>query len=253
MRVRAALAALTLAAVPAVAIAQPPPAVPVDLTQCPVDDATWTQRLPLERARAAVAEGDISILAIGSSSIEGAGASNRDLSFVPVLQRDLTQALPGVAVTVHNKGIGGETAEGASKRMAAMIAETDPDLILWQLSTNDVLQDRSEDQFVTDYRRGLDVIEDAEIDLVLIDSQMLPEDTDNPSFQGRNPTLAERSTLIALEADRRGHPVSSRFAAMRGWDRVPDGGVGPDDLHLNDAGYACWVRMTAQPLAAALK
>ncbi len=242
MRPGVALAALILAAVPAAAIAQAPPPVPVDLAQCPVDETTWIQRLPLDRARAAVAEGEISILAIGSSSIEGAGASDRDLGFVPALQGELTAALPGVAVTVHNKGIGGETAEGASRRMAAMIAETDPDLILWQLSTNDVLQDRSEDQFLTDYRRGLDIIEDAEVDLVLIDSQVLPEDTANPSFQGKNPTLSER-----------GHPVSSRFAAMQAWTGVPDGGVGPDDLHLNDAGYACWAHMTAQPLAAALK
>lgn len=253
MRVGAAIAALTIAAVPAAAIAQPPPPVPVDLSLCPVDDANWTQRLPLERARAAVADGALSVLAIGSSSVEGAGASNPDLGFVPALQRELTTALPGVAVTVHNKGIGGETAEGASRRMAAMIAETQPDLILWQLSTNDVLQNRDETQFITDYRRGLDIIEEAEVDLVLMDSQVLPEATQNPSFQGKNPTLSDRARLIALEADRRGHPVSSRFAAMRGWSRVPGGGVGPDDLHLNDAGYACWARMTAQPLAAALK
>ena len=43
-----------------------------------------------------------------------------------------------------------------------------------------------------------------------------------------------------------------RFEAMAGWTGLERGGVGPDDLHLNDAGYACWAEIAAEGLAAAL-
>ncbi len=252
---RAALISLfvLVLAAPAAALAQPPTPVRVDLSACPTAPEGFTARRPLERARAAVAEGRLTILALGSSSIEGVGASRPELSFTPLLQADLRRRLPGVEVTIHNRGIGGENAEGAVRRLPALLAETRPNLVLWQLSSNDVLQSRSEDAFLTDYRRGLDSLENAGVDVVLIDSQRLPEATCNPAFQGKNPTLGERARLIAMEADRRGHAVSSRFNVMSGWSRAPGGGIGPDDLHLNDAGYACWARMTAEPLTEALK
>ena len=237
---------------PGASIAQTPPAA-FDLAACPVAADAYVGRAALERSRAAVAAGRLTILTIGSSSIEGAGASAPDRAFVPSLERDLEARLPGVAVTVVNRGIGGETAEGASRRMAREIEAARPDLILWQLGTNDVLQDRSEDQFVTDFRRGLDAAEASGADVVLIDPQRLPDATTNAAFRGRNPTLEARARLIALEADRRGHGVSHRFAAMSGWSGVPRGGVGPDDLHLNDEGYACWSRMTAEGLAPTLR
>jgi lysophospholipase L1-like esterase len=40
---------------------------------------------------------------------------------------------------------------------------------------------------------------------------------------------------------------------MVDWGALPGGGVGPDDLHLNDDGYACWAENTAEGLATALR
>ncbi|MGQ3113723.1 MAG: hypothetical protein ACT6RD_14670, partial [Brevundimonas sp.] len=72
----------------------------------------------LYRSRAAVREASrLNILAIGSSSIEGVGASSRDLGFVPRLQADLRARLPDVAVNVINRGIGGESAFETANRM----------------------------------------------------------------------------------------------------------------------------------------
>ena len=46
--------------------------------------------------------------------------------------------------------------------------------------------------------------------------------------------------------------VLRRFAAMRDWSGLAGGGVGPDELHLNDEGYACWAEITAEGLARAI-
>src|SRR5690606_26386190 len=161
--------------------------------------------------------------------------------------------LPGVAVTVINKGVGGETAKETADRLAHEIEAGDPDLVIWQLGTNDVLRDRSMDDVFADFRRGEAILDQAGVDVLLVDPQRLPDGTANPSFRGRNPALGEMARLIDLEGGRVGYAVLHRFAAMSGWSGLDRGGVGPDDLHLNDPGYACWAEITAEGLAAALR
>jgi acyl-CoA thioesterase-1 len=253
--VSASLAALALIAAAAPALAQSPtqspaPAVPA---ACPVSADHVTANGGLERSRAAVASGDLTVLAMGSSSIEGVGASRRELSFVPLLEAGLESRLPGVAVTVVNKGIGGETAKETADRLEREIAANRPDLVIWQLGTNDVLRDRPMADVFADFRRGQEIFDAAGVDVLLIDPQRLPEGTTNAAFRGRNPALGEIARLIGLEGGRKRYAVLTRFAAMHDWDGLERGGVGPDDLHLNDQGYACWSAVTAEGLAAALR
>lgn len=190
---------------------------------------------------------------MGSSSIEGIGASRPDLGFVPLLEAGLERRLPGVQVTVVNKGIGGETAYETRLRFEREIAASRPDLVIWQLGTNDVLRDRSMDDIFSDFRTGQATLNAADVDVLLIDPQRLPDGTTNPAFRGRNPALADMSRLIDLEGNRIGYAVLHRFEAMEHWSALPRGGVGPDDLHLNDEGYGCWAENTAEGLAAALR
>jgi acyl-CoA thioesterase I len=220
---------------------------------CPVSAAHVIANGGLERSRASVRAGRLTILAMGSSSIEGVGASRRELSFVPLLEAGLERRLPGVEVTVINKGVGGETAKETADRLEREIAANDPDLVIWQLGTNDVLRDRAMDAVFADFRRGEGVLDRADVDVLLVDPQRLPEETANPSFRGRNPALDEMARLIDLEGGRVGYAVLHRFAAMADWSGLPRGGVGRDDLHLNDAGYACWAEITAEGLTAALR
>jgi len=250
-----AVALALLAGAPA-AFAQSTPgpgASPTAPTACPVSASHVIANNGLDRSRMAVASGRLTILAMGSSSIEGVGASRPGLAFVPLLEAGLERRLPGVAVTVVNKGIGGETARETADRLAREIEAEDPDLVIWQLGTNDVLRDRTMDDFFADFRRGQAVLDRADVDVLLIDPQRLPEGTDNPSFRGRNPGLTEAARLIDLEGGRVGYAVLHRFGAMADWAGLERGGVGPDDLHLNDPGYACWAAITAEGLAAALR
>jgi acyl-CoA thioesterase-1 len=229
------------------------PALAQTPDNCPVRTEILVANEGLQNSRAAVGHGRLVVLAMGSSSIEGVGASQADLGFVPLLQAGLERRLPSVDVTVVNRGIGGETALETRRRFGQEIAATQPDLVIWQLGTNDILRDRPMDDIFEDFRMGEKVLDAAEVDVLLIDPQRLPEGTSNPSFQGRNPALREMARLIDLEANRVGYAVLHRFAAMAEWGGLPRGGVGPDDLHLNDAGYACWAENTAEGLAAALR
>lgn len=249
---RAAVAAALVLAAASPALAGPPPFQTAS-AGCPVTADHVVVNAGLERSRAAAASGRLTILAMGSSSIEGVGASRRELGFAPLLEAGLERRLPGVEVTVINKGIGGETAKETADRLAREIEAARPDLVVWQLGTNDVLRNRPMDDVFADFRRGEGVLDRAGVDVLLVDPQRLPEGTTNPAFRGRNPALGEIARLIDLEGGRVGYAVMRRFAAMADWTGLERGGVGPDDLHLNDPGYACWAAITAEGLAPALR
>ncbi len=220
---------------------------------CPVRADTVVSNGGLERSRAAVANGELTILALGSSSVEGAGASRRELGFVPLLELGLEQRLPGVAVTAINRGIGGETAADTASRLEKELTDHPADLVIWQLGTNDVLRNRPLNDILADLHRGLTVLERAGVDIVLLDSQRLPEETQNEGFRGRNPPMGRAARALAMEAEMGGYAMARRFEPMADWSGLPGGGVGPDDLHLNDSGYACWAANTAEGLAAGLR
>lgn len=247
MKAVALAAALALLAAPPALARQAAP------EGCPVTASHVVANGGLERSRAAAAAGRLTILAMGSSSIEGVGASRPELGFVPLLEAGLERRLPGVEVTVINKGIGGETAKETADRLAREIEAGRPDLVIWQLGTNDMLRDRPMNDVFADFRRGQRILDAAGVDVLLVDPQRLPEGTTNPAFKGRNPALSEMARLIDLEAGRIGYAALHRFAAMSAWTGLERGGIGPDDLHLNDPGYACWAEVTAEGLAAALR
>ncbi|QDH72921.1 SGNH/GDSL hydrolase family protein [Brevundimonas sp. M20] len=254
----AAVALTAGSALPVSARAQTPaprPAVTTGqpIAVCPLETGFVSDNGGLTRSRAAVRAGALRILAVGSSSIEGIGASRRELGFAPLLELGLERRLPGVDVTVFNRGIGGETAKETADRLERELAAGRVDLVIWQLGTNDVLRDRMVDDVFADFHRGEAVLQAADVDVLLIDPQRLPETTTNASFRGRNPALGDMARRISEEGRRGQYAVLHRFDAMAGWSGLERGGVGPDDLHLNDAGYACWAEVTAEGLAPRLR
>ena len=235
------------------ALPRPGEAPPATAPACPVNAAALTLAGEgLYRSKAAVRTlNRLNILAIGSSSIEGVGASRRDLGFVPMLQNDLRTRLPDVAVNVFNRGIGGESAFETANRLKAEIDAYKPDLVIWQVGTNDVLRARPWSDVMVDITRGQAILDAANVDVLLVDPQRLPEDGVN--FRGKNVELEEVARLLAVEGARMGYAVQHRFSAMRDWTGLRRGGIGPDDLHMNDDGYACWASVTADTLAAAVR
>ena len=222
-----------------------------DAAACPVSAGALTLAGDgLVHSRAAEAEKRLTILAIGSSSIEGVGASRADRGFVPLLQADLGARLPGVEVTVVNRGVGGESARETVDRLEAELQRHQPDLVIWQLGTNDVFRARPLNDLAADIHRGEEILARHRVDVLLVDPQRMPDNAVN--FPGKNPVLGEVARLIAVEGNRVGYAVQRRFEAMSAWDKLTRGGIGPDDIHLNDDGYACWAAMTAEGLAAAV-
>src|ERR1043166_1760564 len=108
-------------------------AVPSDLTRLDY---------PLIRTAKRVAGGDpIKLVAIGSSSTAGAGATSPAASYPSRLSVELQRSLPRNAITVLNRGSNGEEAREMVARFDRDVIGEQPDLVLWQVGTNVVLRD----------------------------------------------------------------------------------------------------------------
>jgi acyl-CoA thioesterase-1 len=176
----------------------------------------------------------VRIIAFGSSSTEGVGASSPAATYPSRLQAALVAAWPMRQVVVLNRGIGGEDADDMARRLPAVIAEH-PDLIIWQTGSNDPLRDLPLDRFVQETTAGVQEIRSARIDLMLLEPQLCRQ------LEGKATSIEYRDALrtIGTEMD---VPVIRRYDLMRSWlaDGVltPAEMLSPDGLHMADGGYA---------------
>ena len=202
---------------------------------------------PLKRFDARIDEGGpLTIVAVGSSSTSGIGATSPDLTYPSQLEAELRQRFPKLDIHVVNSGEGGEDAPEELARLQRDVVDLHPDLAIWQVGTNAVLR---RDDLATDgewMREGVNLLKRNGIDVVLMDMQYAPRVLERRSF----PVMQD---LIAEVADEAHIGLFRRFALMRYWQHshAPDAPamVGDDGLHMTDAGYGC----LAADLAAALE
>src|SRR5260370_29010845 len=83
----------------------------------------------------------VTIMALGSSSTAGAGASAPAATYPARLEVELRSRFPGVAITVLNRGVNGEEAADMLARFDQAAADDMPDVVLWQGGTHSVLRE----------------------------------------------------------------------------------------------------------------
>jgi lysophospholipase L1-like esterase len=179
----------------------------------------------------------IKIVAIGSSSTAGAGASSPEASYPSQLEAELTQHFHWQDTTVLNRGVNGEEAPDMLARFDASVIAEKPDLVIWQTGTNSVLRNHPLDPRATVLHEGLARLKAIHTDVILVDPQYAPKVIAEPELDGMLAQIA--ATAKALSVD-----LFHRFALMRHWyqaDHMPfETFVSPDGLHMNDWGYACF-------------
>src|SRR5207253_958751 len=161
-------------ALPVFCAAMPSVATADDAPTC----AAPAEAMNLEHApvhfRERIAQGlPIKIVAIGSSSTFGSGASTPAASYPSRLEAELKAQLPGLPVTVLNKGIGGEEAPQMVGRFDADVIDESPDLVLWQVGSNSVLRDHPTPGEVI--RQGVERIKESGTEVILINPQYAPK------------------------------------------------------------------------------
>jgi len=190
----------------------------------------------------------LTIVALGSSSTAGAGASSPDATYPSRLAASLREHFPSKAVTVLNRGVNGEEAREMLDRFATSVAAEKPDLVLWQVGTNAVLRDQPSSGSAALIREGVARMKALGADVILIDAQFAPRVLAKAGNDAMLGLLADtaREALVGL---------FPRFAVMRRWreaQNIPfEAFLAPDGLHMNDWSYACIARLLGDAIVEA--
>jgi acyl-CoA thioesterase-1 len=224
---------------------------------CLADDAKCraSRRLlelgnPLEQARVSIADKkELRVVAMGSSSTQGYGASNPAFAYPAQLKVNLDKLLPGVDVHVFNKGVGGEDADEEVKRMNADVKEHKAQIVVWQVGTNSAIRRTPLDKFAAKLREGVDMGRALGPEFVLMNLQYVPAVVALPDEE-------EYARVMAEVAKEKNVGLFRRFEIMRAWynDGMPYAQfVTNDGLHLNDFGQKCIGRLLSLSILNSIK
>jgi acyl-CoA thioesterase I len=214
------------------------------------DDKSCAAPHDLERLRTGLARTatrlarheKLTVVAIGSSSTVGYGASSSDLDYPSQFAAELRRRMPTQPVEVINRGINGETALDMVARFERDVIGAAPDLVIWQVGTNAVLRDFDIAGYSQVVRGGIARLKDAGFDVIIMDMQFAPKVLVHPRYR-------EMERSLAALGKEQGIPVFRRFALMQHW--VESGQLdfaamlSPDGLHMNDLSYRCIGRALA--------
>jgi len=187
----------------------------------------------------------LTIVAIGSSSTQGHGASKPENAYPARLRAHLQALLPDVPVTVFNLGVGGEEARQMIDRFDSQVLPLSPDLVIWQVGSNGAMRGRSSGEVTPLIGEGIDRLHSIDVDVVLMNAQYAP------AILAR-PRLLEY--LLAVDDAIRVHRAGllDRFDIMQHWHAT--GALTMSDLltadgvHHNDLGYDCIAQVLAEAI-----
>jgi lysophospholipase L1-like esterase len=203
----------------------------------------------LHRAARRLTNGEpLTVVAIGSSSTAGAGASSSAASYPSRLAVELREHFPSHEITVLNRGVNGEETAQMLARFGADVIASHPDLVLWQVGTNSVMRDHSLAAHGVLLRQGIAQLKQAGADVVLMDMQYAPK----VLAKSETPGMEDQ---LAITAKQENIDLFERFAIMRNWYEVRhlpfETFAALDQLHMNDWGYGCVAKLLADAIAEA--
>ncbi len=242
--------ALTLAAIAATAASVPAHAqgsARSAACSAPADLMRFVR--PLSRTARQLASGrPLTIVAIGSSSTAGAGASSPAASYPSRLAVELKARFPARTFTMINHGVNGTEVRDLLARFEESVSADKPDLVLWQLGTNSLLRDRTLTEAAALINQAVTRLKAIKTDVILINPQYAPRVIAKAEIDHMN-------QVIVAAANNGNVNLFDRFAVMRHW-RVDQGMpfgefLSPDELHMNDWSYACIAKLLAGAIAEA--
>lgn len=267
--VRAGLSALMLTA--AAVIASPPAVIAQQTVQPPPDGADLPSatpasvgikgcNVPRDLARfdfslphltkTVGTHRDVHIIALGSSSTAGSGASSPLASYPARLDAELDRRFPGTDFQVANFGTGGLLAKDMLERLHTHIIALKPALVVWQTGVNDAIQDVGIEDFRETMLRGVRDMKAAGIDVILVNQQFYPRSERVAGYTDYLRVMRE-----VAEAER--VPLFRRFAIMKhlvtSRQHTAEELLAPDNFHLNDLSYGCLADLLADAIEERIK
>jgi len=208
-------------------------------------DVSLGTQLPRTGARLNSGE-PLKIVAIGSSSTVGLWVFRSAATYPEVMRRELSRLRSNGTIKVINSGRIGDTIPNNIARFERDVFAHTPDLVIWQLGTNDVAWGGRPDQGLKrSVLEEVRALKAGSSDVVLMDLQYAPQVLASGSY----PTM-EGIIIDVAKQERVG--LFSRFALMR---NSINAGVAQsalvtfDGLHNTADGYDCIGRALANECA----
>lgn len=217
--------------------------LPTDMPpNCQVPPAVLGESLTLTRSAAVAARTRrLKIVAIGSSTTAGAGATDRAHAWPARLERELKRRLPNADITVVNLAEPRQTTQAMVARFPAVL-EQRPDIVVWELGTAEAVRHLDVEDFFRAVQNGIETLTVRGVDVVLVDPQYARE-------MARVITFEPYIGAIQRAAQMRDVGVFHRYAVMRHW--VDSGqfrfeSLRPADFaQVANAAYDCIGRLLA--------
>src|SRR5215467_2624368 len=225
------------------------PSTATKALQCAVQPDIARFENPLPRLSLRLSGGlPIKIVAIGSSSTSGAGASSPTNAYPSRLEAELRAHFPDHPLTVVNRGVNGEEATDMLARFDNGVMAENPHLVIWQVGTNSLLRDRPLDRRSRILQDGIARLKASRIDVVMMDPQYAPRVLAKAEHDAAVAQIAQTAKEQKVDLLR-------RYDMMRHWredEQLPfETFVTPDGLHMNDWGYGCLATSLGMAIAEA--
>jgi lysophospholipase L1-like esterase len=203
-------------------------------------------RLPRTEARLKSGE-PLKIVAIGSSSTVGLWVLSSAATYPEVMRRELLRLQPNATIDVVNSGRVGDTIPDNLARFQRDVLSFRPDLVVWQLGTNDIAWGgHPDDQLSNKIVQGVRALKASGADVILMDLQFSPMVLASSHY-------SQMQAIVSDVAQQENIGLFSRFALMR---NSIDAGLSQgalvsfDGLHNSAEGYDCIGRALARAIFA---
>jgi len=153
----------------------------------------------------------VSVVGTGSSAL--AGPDGPPSAYPARLEALLTQRLPGVTVTVITLLRTRLTAEDLAKGMDKLVADEQPDLVIWQTGTTDAIRRVDPDLFKAALEDGVERLNKGGADVILMNMQYSPR---TETMIAVTP-YADVMRVVAQHYD---VPLFDRLGIMRHWSET---------------------------------
>jgi acyl-CoA thioesterase-1 len=218
---------------------------PVEACLAANRDLSLGAQLPRTSARLKSGE-RLLIVAIGSSSTVGLWVLQSSATYPEVMRQELVRLRSNARIEVVNSGRIGDTIEDTVARFDRDVFAYKPDLVVWQLGSNDVAWGgHPNTELKNRVLQGVQTLKASGADIILMDLQYAPMVLASPYYSKMEAIISEvaREQKIGL---------FSRFALMR---KSIEAGVSPsalvswDGLHNTVDGYDCVGRALARAVS----
>lgn len=209
---------------------------------CQVGNEQIVEQSPLPHVAAALQQRkQLRILAIGSSA--SVGRRSRPSGHNEQIRDILQNAIKGLDVVMINRGVSGELAAQAAARVKNEVALNDPDVVLWQVGTNDALAYVPLDELESTIVDTVHWLREHKVDVVLAGLQYVKPETQDDNYR------AVRELLRKIAA-RENIAIVRRYEAQRLISQAEGsgGGLAPDEFQRSDVGYACLSQYMARAI-----